>query len=269
MNITREIKQQIKDDLFKGKVVIIYGARQVGKTTLLNELRSEYPNSIYFNCDDSDSRSLLENKTSTELIQTIGKATLVFIDEAQRVKNIGLSLKLLVDNRPDIQVIATGSSSFDLANEINEPLTGRNFKYNLFPFSTSEIKTRYDNFELKRLTDQRMIYGSYPEPFFLDAQARERRLLELAEDYTFKDIFSFSGIRKNDKILNLVKALALQIGGEASYTELSQIVGVNHNTIESYVSLLEQVFIIFRLNPYMSNKRNSIKKSRKKYFLDF
>lgn len=266
--IERSLKNNIKNDFFKGKVIIVYGARQVGKTTLIKEFKEEFPNSLYFNCDEPDTKLLFENKTSTELLKLFGSAKVVFIDEAQRVLNIGLTLKLIVDNDPNIQIIATGSSSFDLANKINEPLTGRNFKYELFPFSSTELMKKYDKFELQRLTEQRIIYGSYPQPFFLDKAERERRLLELASDYVFKDILSFGGIRKSDKIVNLLKALALQIGSEVSYTELSQLIGLNHNTIESYITLLEQSFIIFRLNPYMMNQRNSIRKSRKIYFFD-
>lgn len=268
MKITRKIKADIENDFFKGKVIIIYGARQVGKTTLLNEIREKHKDSIFLNCDEPDSRNILENKNSTELIQLIGNTKVVLIDEAQRVKNIGLTLKILADTLPHVQVVATGSSSFDLANEINEPLTGRNFKYHLFSFSSEELSSNFNQIEMKRLTEQRLIYGSYPEPFFMNKEDRERRLLELANDYAFKDIFSFKGIKNNEKILNLTKALALQIGSEVSYTELGRTLEMNYNTVMSYITLLEQSFIVFKLPPYFRNKRKSIRKSRKIYFWD-
>lgn len=268
MKITRKIKDHIVRDLFGGKVIIIYGARQVGKTTLVKELQKEYPDSLYLNCDELDTRLSLENKTSTELLHTIGQSKLVFIDEAQRVENIGLTLKLLVDARPDIQIVATGSSSFDLANKVSEPLTGRNNKYILSPFSSGELVLATSETEVKRLTEQRIIYGSYPEPFFLDKENREKRLAELVEDYVFKDVFMMSKIRKSEKIITLLKALALQIGSEVSYSELGQMVGLNYDTVEAYITALEQSFVIFRLMPYSGNLRNSIKKSRKVYFWD-
>jgi uncharacterized protein len=268
MKIHRKIKDFVIKDLFGGKVIIIYGARQVGKTTLVKELQAEYPDSIYLNCDEPDTRSSLEDKTSTELLHTIGQAKLVFIDEAQRVKNIGLTLKLLVDTRPDIQIIATGSSSFDLANKVSEPLTGRNNKYTLFPFSSNELIAVNGETDVKRLTEQRIIYGSYPEPFFLDKEKREKRLAELVEDYLFKDVFLMSKIRKSEKIITLLKALALQVGSEVSYSELGQRVGLNYDTVEAYITALEQFFVIFRLMPYSGNLRNSIRKSRKVYFWD-
>ncbi len=266
--ITRKIKDSIKKSFFKGKVVIIYGARQVGKTTLVKELQQEYPNSLYWNCDEPDIQSSLQNKTSTELLSMMGKSTVVFLDEAQRVKNIGMTLKLIVDSAPHVQIVATGSSSFELANKVSEPLTGRNDTYTLFPLMSSELNSIYNEIEIRRLTEQRMVYGSYPEPFFLDMERKEKRLSELAEDYVFKDIFSFSTIRKSEKIVTLLKALALQIGSEVSYSELGSMIGLNYDTVESYITILEQSFVIFRLPPYLGNARNSIKKSRKIYFWD-
>jgi uncharacterized protein len=268
MIITREIKGSIKKDFFKGKVIIIYGARQVGKTTLINEFGEEFKDSIYLNCDVTKDRSIVENIATTGILKSLENSKVVFIDEAQKAKNVGLCLKILVDKRPDIQVVATGSSSFELANKTNEPLTGRNFKYTLFPFSSTELTSKYNQTETESLTEQRLIYGSYPEPFFLGERNREYRLTELTDDYIFRDIFSMSGIHKPDKIIDLTQALAFQIGGEVSYTKLSKIIGLNYDTIESYITLLEQAFIIFRLRPYFNNKRTAIRKSRKIYFWD-
>jgi predicted AAA+ superfamily ATPase len=268
LKITRKIKDDIESSFFKGKVIIIYGARQVGKTTLVKELQMEHTNSVYWNCDEPDIQLALQDRTSTELLGMIGNAKVVFLDEAQRVKGIGITLKLLVDSAPDIQIVATGSSSFELANIISEPLTGRNDKYTLFPFSSSELSSGYSHMEISRLTEQRIIYGSYPEPFFLDKEKKEKRLAELAEDYVFKDIFLLSSIRKSEKIVVLLKALALQIGSEVSYSELGAMVGLNYDTVEAYITALEQSFVIFRLPPYLNNARNSIKKSRKIYFWD-
>ncbi|OHA39914.1 MAG: hypothetical protein A3G59_00615 [Candidatus Taylorbacteria bacterium RIFCSPLOWO2_12_FULL_47_20] len=266
--VERTIAGQLNAEFYKGKIAIIYGARQVGKTTLVRELQKAYPDSVYLNCDEPDIAASLTGKTSTELLKIFGNSKMVFIDEAQRVENIGLSLKLIADNRPDIQVVATGSSSFDLANKITEPLTGRNDKYHLHPLSTTEITDAQGKIETARLTDQRVIYGSYPEPFFLSKENREKRLKELAGDYTFKDILSLGLIRKNEKIIMLLKNLALQIGSEVSYSEIGQALGLNYDTVETYISLLEQTFIIFRLQPYNRNQRNAIRKSRKVYFWD-
>lgn len=266
--VTRKIKDSIKSNFFKGKVIIVYGARQVGKTTLVKELQEEYKDSVYWNCDEPDIQISLQNRTSTELLGMIGSAKVVFLDEAQRVKNIGMTLKLLVDSAPQLQIVATGSSSFELANTLSEPLTGRNDKYTLFPFLSSELNSCYSPIEISRLTEQRIIYGSYPEPFFLDKERKEKRLSELSENYIFKDIFALSSIRKSEKIVTLLKALALQIGSEVSYSELGAMVGLNYDTVEAYITALEQSFVIFRLPPYLGNARNSIKKSRKIYFWD-
>jgi len=268
MKIARKISKNIKDDFFKEKIIILYGARQVGKTTLINELRKEYPESLYWKCDEPDTMLSLQKKTSTELLGMIGNSKVVFLDEAQGVPGIGLTLKLIIDAAPHIQIVATGSSSFELANKVSEPLTGRNDKYTLFPLLSGELATAYGKIETSRLTEQRIVYGSYPEPFFLDKERREKRLAELSEDYVFKDIFSLSKIRKSEKIVILLKALALQIGSEVSYSELGEMTGLNYDTVESYITALEQSFLIFRLQPYSGNARNSIKKSRKIYFWD-
>jgi predicted AAA+ superfamily ATPase len=248
--------------------VIIYGARQVGKTTLVKEIQKKYPtDAVYLNCDEPDVREAFSNKTSTEIKAYLGKAKLAILDEAQRIKNIGLTLKLIADNFPEIQVVATGSSSFDLSNEIAEPLTGRKDEFYLYPFSLSELREIYSDLELNRLLEQRMIFGMYPEVIGGGAEA-EKKLKSLAKSYLYKDVLQFQNIRNNEAIEKLLQALALQIGNEVSYNELAQIVGISKNTVDSYIQILEKAFIIFRLKPYSRNLRNELKEMRKIYFFD-
>jgi predicted AAA+ superfamily ATPase len=266
--ITRKIQNSVEKSLFKGKIVIIYGARQVGKTTLVKEIQKKYPtDAVYLNCDEPDVREAFSNKTSTEIKAYLGKAKLAILDEAQRIKNIGLTLKLIADNFPEIQVVATGSSSFDLSNEIAEPLTGRKDEFYLYPFSLSELREIYSDLELNRLLEQRMIFGMYPEVIGGGAEA-EKKLKSLAKSYLYKDVLQFQNIRNNEAIEKLLQALALQIGNEVSYNELAQIVGISKNTVDSYIQILEKAFIIFRLKPYSRNLRNELKEMRKIYFFD-
>lgn len=266
--VKREIQNGIEKSLFKGKIIIIYGARQVGKTTLIREIQKKYSNdSLYVNCDEPDIQQALTNKTSTELKNFIGNKRLILIDEAQRVINIGLALKLLVDNYPDIQVIATGSSSFDLSNQIIEPLTGRKHEFYLYPFSFSELKTIYSELELNRLIENRIIFGMYPD-VVLKYDESENLLREISRSYLYKDVLQYQNIKSPDLLERLLQALALQIGNEVSYNELAVTVGVDKKTIASYISLLEKAFIIFRLNPYSRNLRNELRKLRKIYFVD-
>ncbi|KAA0257641.1 MULTISPECIES: ATP-binding protein [Deferribacter] len=268
MLIRRIIQEEIEKRLFKGKAVIIYGARQVGKTTLVKQIANKYKDeSIYLNCDEPDIRDKLFNKTSTELKHLIGNKKLVIIDEAQRVKDVGLTLKLIVDNFREIQVIATGSSSFDLSNDISEPLTGRKYEFFLPPFSIEELREIYSDIELNRILENLIIYGMYPETV-LNCEDREINLKSLADSYLFKDILMYQNIKNPDILRRLLQALALQIGNEVSYTELSKLLGIDKKTVESYINILEQAFIIFRLNPFSSNLRKELKKLRKIYFYD-
>lgn len=268
MPIKRSIQDIVEKDLFKGKIAIIYGARQVGKTTMVKAIQKKYfDNSSYFNCDEPDIRDALTNKTSTELKAFIGRKRLVIIDEAQRVENIGLTLKLIADNFADIQIIATGSSSFDLSNKISEPLTGRKNEYYLYPFSLEELRGSYSGLEMDRLLERRMIYGMYPE-ITQDEGDGEKKLKNLALSYAYKDILQYQYIKNPEVLEKLLKALALQIGGEVSYNELAGLVGVSKQTVENYVQLLEKAFIIFRLGPFSRNLRNELKKLRKIYFYD-
>ena len=266
--IHRAIQAQIENSLFSGKIIVIYGARQVGKTTLVKEIQKKFPaDSSYLNCDEPDVRSALTDKTSTELKNFFGDKKLVILDEAQRVSNIGLTLKLIADTYPNLQVIATGSSSFDLSNKIIEPLTGRKIEFFLYPISLEELSQTHSSLEIQRLLPIRMVYGMYPE-VALGENHEETQLKEIARSYVYKDILRFDALRNADAIDTLLKALALQIGNEVSYSELASLAGINKNTVQRYMRILEQAFIIFRLNPYAKNARNELKKMRKVYFFD-
>ncbi len=269
--IKRRLEEVIKANLFQGKVVVVYGARQVGKTTLVRKIVEDLGVSNgYLNCDELDILSRLQNAdTSDSLKHILGGNKLVVIDEAQRVKNIGLKLKLMVDNFPEIQIIATGSSSFDLANEINEPLTGRVFEFWLFPLSLDELFAKDQYIEANRKLNSLLVYGSYPDVYQLDSdELKEQRVKYLAGNYLHKDILKFNNIKNSEIILKLLQALALQIGSEVSYNELATLVGIGKKTVADYIQLLEKAFIIFRLSPYSGNLRKAIGKMRKIYFLD-
>ena len=267
MIINRIMQPRIESGFFKGKIIIIYGARQVGKTTLVKEICKKYPDSSYFSCDEPDVREALTDKTSTEIKAFFGGKKLLVLDEAQRVRNIGLSLKLMADNFPDWQVIATGSSSFDLSNKIAEPLTGRKIEFYLYSFSLAELAEYYSVREVERLLERFLIYGTYPEIIKNEAEAPER-LKELAQSYAYKDVLQYQNIKKPEILEKLLRALALQVGQEVSYNELAGVVGADKNTIASYVQILEKAFIIFRLSPFSRNLRNELKKLRKIYFFD-
>ena len=192
---------------------------------------------------------------------------MVIIDEVQRIKNIGITLKLIIDNFADIQVIATGSSSFELSNEIVEPLTGRKYEYYLYPFSISEIRSIYSGLEIDRLIEKRIILGMYPE-ILLDERSAERNLKEITRSYLYKDVLKYQNIKNPEILEKLLQALSLQVGNEVSYNELSSTVGIDKKTVQSYISILEKAFIIFRLNPFSRNLRNELRKLRKIYFFD-
>jgi predicted AAA+ superfamily ATPase len=263
----RTIGPEIRKVLFKGKIIIIYGARQVGKTTLVQELQREYGSrSMYLNCDEPDIRAMLSGQTSTAMRRWIGSHTLVVIDEAQRVRNIGLSLKLLADNYPQIQVLATGSSSFELSNQVIEPLTGRKIEFHLYPLSVNELLTQENVLEFNRLLEHRMIYGTYPGVVTSDDP--ERLIREITTSYLYRDILEYQIVKNTEQLHRLLQALALQIGNEVSYNELSSLLGISKNTVERYVGLLEQGYIIFRLPPFSRNLRKELSKRRKIYFYD-
>lgn len=268
----RIISKQIKDKFFKGKVIIIVGPRQVGKTTLSLEIIKKYNKKdiIIFNCDNPSDREALDNKDLEFLLKAIGKAKIIFIDEGQKTKTIGQTLKLLVDHfGKDRQIIITGSSSFNLIDKTTEALTGRKFIYHLYPLSFEEIFQKKNILDFKKELEVFMIFGNYPEVAGEQSnKERIERLKNLASSYLYKDILEFQDIKNPDILRKLLKALALQIGSEVSYNELANLIGVDKKTIERYIDLLEKNFIIFRLSPYFKNKRREISKLKKIYFYD-
>lgn len=265
--ISRTIKSHINNKLFKGKAMILFGPRQVGKTTLITSLLTDQEKVIYLNGDEADVRTLLSNTTSARLKTIIGDNKVVFIDEAQRIENIGITLKLFTDQIKEVQVIASGSSAFELANRINEPLTGRKYEFHLYPLSFEEMASHHGLLEEKRLLKHRMIYGYYPE--IVTKPGEENELLKLlADSYLYKDLLALNSINKPILLEKILKALALQIGSEVSFHELGQLVGADNQTIERYIELLEKTFVIFRLPALSRNVRNELKKSKKIYFYD-
>ncbi len=266
--IRRTLENKIHDELYKGKAIIIFGPRQAGKTTLVNSIAASVDRKVkWLNGDESDIRDLFNSPTSDSLKLLAGGAKILVIDEAQRIRNIGLAIKLLVDNHPEIQVIATGSSSFELANEIKEPLTGRKFEHFLFPLSFSELVNNSGILEEKRVLKHRLIFGSYPE--VINNPGTEQKTLSLLSDsYLYKDILVWKNIKKPQALEKLLKALAFQIGSEVSYHELAQLSGLDSHTVENYIDILEKAFIVYKVNGLYRNMRNELKKSKKIYFYD-
>jgi len=266
--IKRTLQKNIESDLFKGKAILLFGGRQTGKTTLINRiLKEQQGDAVFLNGDEPDIQALLSNCTSTALKNILGSKKMLFIDEAQRIVSIGITIKLIVDTIPDVQVIATGSSSLELANRSNEPLTGRKYVHHLFPLSFSEMCEEHGILEEKRYLEHRMIFGYYPE-VVVTGDNPERILRLLADSFLYKDLLMFEEIKKPSLLSKILRALALQLGSEVSYTEIAQLVGSNKNTVEKYIDLLEKVFVVFSLPAFSRNVRNEIKKGRKVYFYD-
>lgn len=265
--IERTIKEQLKDDFNRNKVIVITGARQVGKTTLVNELAHCMQKTLMLNCDNIDDRMALENKTSTQLRTLLSGYDLVFIDEAQRVSNIGLTIKMIGDLHLSTRIIVTGSSSLELAEGIYEPATGRHIDHQLFPLSIEELVRHTTIREERRMLETRLVYGFYPEVVTTPTDAK-RILMSLSNDYLYKDLLSYKGVKKPEVLQKLLRALALQLGSEVSYNELANLLGIDKTTVENYIGLLEKCFVIFRLDSFSRNLRNEIKKGKKIYFYD-
>ena len=269
----RFLVSELKRRWFSGKVLLLTGARQTGKTTLVKAFLADegyLPHTRFFNCDNITDRALLQGKDLAFLIQLVGNFKVIFIDEGQKVPGIGETLKLLVDHfGKEKQLIITGSSSINLLNQTQEPLTGRKWVYQLYPLSLGEIYPNGDLLPALKALEERLVYGSYPEivnTTGLDDKAE--RLTELSSSYLYKDIFEFQQVKNPDVLVRLLKALALQIGSEVAYNELASLVGIDKNTVERYVDLLEKNFVLFRLPPYFQNKRKEISKMRKVFFYD-
>jgi predicted AAA+ superfamily ATPase len=266
--IKRYLKKELSAWLFQGKVLIVYGARQVGKTTLVQELIAEHTASLYMNCERQHVWELLSSGNLERIRQYIGDATLVVFDEAQKIKEIGSVLKLLIDTYPEIQYIATGSSSFDLSNALAEPLTGRNLTFLMYPVALSELAEEKDLIIIDEMLEGILLYGSYPDIVYR-SEAQKRVLLDqLTSDYLFRDVLSFERIRKPEILVNLLKAIALQIGHEVSMRELSCLLKISVETVQRYLQLLEQSFVLFSLGSFSRNLRNEITKGRKYFFYD-
>jgi len=266
--IQRHLKRSIEKYLFKKKAIILYGARQTGKTTLMEQILNPYRNeTLFLNGDDADTRAMFTNLNATQLIPIIGNSKIVLLDEAQRIPETGLALKIIHDNFKDVQLIATGSSSFDLANKIKEPLTGRKFEFTLFPFSFSEMVDHHGFLTEKRLLEHRLIYGYYPD-IAMNIGQEIKLLKSLASSFLYKDLLMLETIKKPVLLEKILSALALQIGNEVSYNELAQLLNSDKETIEKYIDLLEKTSVIFRLGALNRNVRNEIKKGRKIYFYD-
>lgn len=265
--ISRSIENSIAPLLGGRKAIIIMGARQVGKSTLLQQMLGQRDDVAWMNGDDIDVQDLFANLTSTRLRAIFGNKRLVVIDEAQRISDIGLRLKLITDQIPEVQVIATGSSSFELASKVNEPLTGRKREFKMYPLTFAEMVRHTQFLDETRLIPHRMVYGYYPEVVYNPGD-EHATLKELSDSYLYKDILALDSINKPDKLVRLLKALALQIGSQVSYNEVGALIGLDPKTVERYVDILEKSFIVFRLGTFSRNLRNELKSSRKIYFWD-
>ena len=265
--IVRTVVDNIRKRLSDRKVMVILGSRQVGKTTLFHQLFDDSKEVLWWNGDESDVRAALENTSSARLKTLIGNHSIVVIDETQRIDNIGLAAKIIYDTIPNVKVLLSGSSAFELKNKTNEPLTGRKWEYQLFPLSFAEMVNHHGLLEEKRLLEHRMIYGYYPEVVTQTADAKSV-LSQITNSYLYKDILMLENIHKAEKLERLVQALAFQVGHQVSYNELSQICGLDNQTVEKYIDLLEKSFVVFRIPSFSRNIRNELKKSRKIYFYD-
>jgi uncharacterized protein len=270
MKIQRIIRSKIESKMVPGKVVVLLGPRQVGKTTLLKDiLAAETAPFLFVSGEDRATQSWLGSQSIETLRQNIGRHQLLVVDEAQHVPFIGLSLKLIVDHLPQVRVLATGSSSFDLSNQTGEPLVGRKWSFELYPISQLELAAQEAPFQTSERLPQRLIYGGYPEVVTTDGLLNKRELLnEIVNGYLYKDLLMLDDIKKSKKIIEILSLLAFQIGSLVSVHEIGQAIGMNTRTVEKYLDLLEKVFVIKRLGGYSRNLRKEISKGSKYYFWD-
>jgi predicted AAA+ superfamily ATPase len=269
VQVSRTIIAQLEDQLFKGKVLILYGARRTGKTTLVKHLLGKFSEkSAYINCELQEYKDALSTTNSGLLAEFIGNRELIIFDEAQHIANIGLVLKVLVDTFPQVQFIATGSSSFELSGMVSEPLTGRSRQFLLLPFSLEEIGQSLNPIQIKANLPNFLRFGLYPQVFNSIGDDKIEELAEISSNYLYKDLFQFEQIKKPDLLFKLLAAIALQTGSESSLNELAQITGTNVHTVKRYLELLEKSFVIFRLYSFSRNLRKELAKSQKIYFYD-
>jgi len=271
MYFPRSIEPKIKEWLFKGKIIVVYGARQTGKSTVVRRILSDVSaDSRWFNGDEAATRRLFAGaQDRSTLGEIVGDGAVIVIDEAQRIENIGLKLKILIDAFPERQIIATGSSSFDLAGKLAEPLTGRTVQFTLYPLSILELSRVWDERQLRSQLENVLIYGSYPR--VVTAASLEEKtviLKQLVSDYLYKDVLSFNRVKKSEVLQKFTEAVSLQTGSEVSYNELSNLLQIGKQTVASYLDILEQGFIVFRLGSYSRNLRQEINRSRKIYLTD-
>ena len=264
--IKRDLYKTLNSKFNKGKAIVLLGPRQVGKTTLIKKCLAG-KDFLFLNGDDPEIRDLLENAGVSKLKAIIGKNTTVFIDEAQRIKDIGLIAKMITDQFSKVQLILSGSSALEISHSTQESLTGRKFEYHLFPISWEEFENHVGYTEASAQLEERLIFGMYPDILNHRSEARDV-LKQLTSSYLYKDVLSLTGIKKPDLLDKLLKALALQLGSEVSYNELSNMLQIDKATVSKYIDLLEKAFIVFRLNSFSRNQRNEIKKNRKIYFYD-
>ena len=266
--IQRRLQPVIESKLFKGKAIILIGARQVGKSTLFNQITQGRKEAVLtLNCDEPEVKEMLANINTSELKMLIGNNRIIVIDEAQRVSEIGLTLKRITDNFTNVQLLVTGSSSFELQSNLNEPLTGRKYEYHLYPISTAELYDSQGLLPVKQMFESRLIYGSYPDIINHTDEAKEL-LMNIANSYLYKDLLAMNEIRRPILLEKLLIALALQVSSEVSYNEVAQTIGTDNKTVEKYIDLLEKCYVIFRLNAFNRNLRTELKKSKKIYFYD-
>ena len=258
-------------DLFrKGKVFVLYGPRRTGKTSLINKLLENFTGKTFRGSgDDLQTSEILSSQKSEQILSAFRGYDLVFIDEAQRIPGIGMGLKILTDNSPELIIVATGSSSFELANKVGEPLTGRSYIHTLFPISMLEIEKQFGSFEIMQKLENFLIYGTYPEVLTSKNNEEKKDYLFLLRDaYLFKDILELESIRNSSKLINLLRLLAFQIGHEVSLNELSRNLEIAKQTVERYLDLLEKTFIIKKVPGFSRNLRNEVTKTARYYFWD-
>jgi len=268
--IQRAIEKKLLSDVKPQKVVLLLGARRVGKTVLMEKLTREYGDGVVFlNGEDFTTLEMLSARTISSYTQLFQGVKLLAIDEAQNIPDIGNILKLIVDHIQGLSVIVSGSSSFDLYNMAGEPLVGRSNHYMLYPFSLKELSQEESGVETMQLLEERLIYGMYPELVHIpDFDKKKQYLLEIVNSYLLKDILMIDGIKNSSKMRDLLRLIAFQMGSEVSYDELARQLGLSRNTIEKYLDLLSKIYVIYKLPAFSQNKRKEITKSSKWYFTD-